>query len=114
MFAVGVKKEPPARPHDTIPLDSKHGDALWSLLMSCWSHRPTERPNSESVVDIVSVVALQSSVRKRTDKHLDEDGHEVWLTACSVPRSTASGRKSQNARRAVSKLICVIITNTDN
>ncbi|KAG9117703.1 hypothetical protein FRC07_007331, partial [Ceratobasidium sp. 392] len=46
MFAVGVKQELPARPEDTIPPNSKHGNKLWELLVSCWSRQPEKRPRA--------------------------------------------------------------------
>ncbi|KAF8601989.1 kinase-like protein [Ceratobasidium sp. AG-I] len=53
-FAVVIKKELPRRPEDRIPINSQHGDALWSLLTSCWAYEPGERPGINHVLSIVS------------------------------------------------------------
>ncbi|KAG8740060.1 hypothetical protein FRC10_004780 [Ceratobasidium sp. 414] len=52
MFSVVVKQKLPARSEDAIPSDSKHGDGLWALLVSCWLPQPEERPRAGKVAGI--------------------------------------------------------------
>ncbi|KAG8792910.1 hypothetical protein FRC12_004496 [Ceratobasidium sp. 428] len=46
----------PARPQESIPDDSEHGDILWSLLLHCWDQQAAARPGAiavhESMKDI--------------------------------------------------------------
>ncbi|KAG9119107.1 hypothetical protein FRC07_006040, partial [Ceratobasidium sp. 392] len=51
LSAVFMKKETPKRP-EQIPPDSEHGDTLWSLLQSCWTYDPSERPIAAEVAEI--------------------------------------------------------------
>jgi hypothetical protein len=55
IFAVVMKKELPGRPEDEIPSDSECGNTLWSLLTSCWSYEPKDRPKADEVASIVSL-----------------------------------------------------------
>ncbi|KAG8723773.1 hypothetical protein FRC09_001796 [Ceratobasidium sp. 395] len=54
IVAILVKRQRPKRPEDMIPADSSRGEALWSLLESCWSWNPKDRPVALSVVKEVS------------------------------------------------------------
>ncbi|KAG8723775.1 hypothetical protein FRC09_001798 [Ceratobasidium sp. 395] len=48
--AIIIKRQSPKRPEDTIPVNSQPGDALWTLLESCWSWDPKDRPEAQFVV----------------------------------------------------------------
>ncbi|KAG8714221.1 hypothetical protein FRC09_017862 [Ceratobasidium sp. 395] len=50
IVAILIERQHPKRPEDTIPAKSWQGDALWSLLESCWSWNPKDRPEVPSVV----------------------------------------------------------------
>lgn len=62
-FAVAVKKEPPARPEDTIPTNSPHGNTLWSLLTKCWVSEPRDRPSASTVGTIMRTVTTEGLKR---------------------------------------------------
>ncbi|KAG9082308.1 hypothetical protein FRC06_005130, partial [Ceratobasidium sp. 370] len=53
MRAIAIKNETPKRPEEYIPTNSQHGDALWSLLQSCWEFAPEKRPGAAKVAEIV-------------------------------------------------------------
>ncbi|KAG8713454.1 hypothetical protein FRC08_013236 [Ceratobasidium sp. 394] len=53
MKAVAMKNEIPKRPEESIPSGSQNGDALWSLLQSCWEFEPEKRPGTTKVVEIM-------------------------------------------------------------
>ncbi|KAG8723265.1 hypothetical protein FRC09_004047 [Ceratobasidium sp. 395] len=55
MMAV-LSRRHPKRPEDTIPKDSKQGDTLWSLLKTCWSWDPKERPEAPYVVSAIETI----------------------------------------------------------
>ncbi|QRV92835.1 Tyrosine kinase catalytic domain protein [Ceratobasidium sp. AG-Ba] len=48
-----IKKAIPNRPEAHIPSESKHGDVLWSLLISCWRFSPEQRLSVNEVMNIV-------------------------------------------------------------
>ncbi|CUA71078.1 Ephrin type-A receptor 4 [Rhizoctonia solani] len=50
------RKEIPQRPNEHIPSDSEDGDALWSLMMNCWAHKPEERPSANEARDFVKTI----------------------------------------------------------
>ncbi|KAG8707077.1 hypothetical protein FRC09_002040 [Ceratobasidium sp. 395] len=54
--AILIKRQRPKRPEDTIPTNSQQGDALWSLLESCWSWDPKDRPKARSVVREIETI----------------------------------------------------------
>ncbi|KAG8736672.1 hypothetical protein FRC10_009050 [Ceratobasidium sp. 414] len=53
----------PARPEATIPSDSKHGDELWALLVSCWLPQPKERPSAGKVAGIMKTIQRHGLLR---------------------------------------------------
>ncbi|KAG8790414.1 hypothetical protein FRC12_011929 [Ceratobasidium sp. 428] len=48
-----LQQQYPKRPEDRIPMFSKQGDNLWSLLEACWSWDPNGRPEAPSIVKVV-------------------------------------------------------------
>ncbi|KAF8595451.1 kinase-like protein [Ceratobasidium sp. AG-I] len=66
-FAVVIKKELPRRPEDCIPTTSQHGDALWSLLTSCWAYEPEERPGVDRVLSIMKTFTLDGLTNSAMD-----------------------------------------------
>lgn len=56
IMAIAIKKKLPERPSTHIPVDSDHGDTLWSLLVGCWAHEPKDRPSAARVRDKVGVI----------------------------------------------------------
>lgn len=44
----------PSRPEESIPVNSRHGDVLWTILKQCWAIDPESRPDATEVRDIVS------------------------------------------------------------
>ncbi|KAG8782246.1 hypothetical protein FRC12_021034 [Ceratobasidium sp. 428] len=48
-----LNRRHPKRPEGTIPTDSKQGNTLWSLLHTCWSWGPNDRPEAPYVVSAV-------------------------------------------------------------
>ncbi|KAG9076409.1 hypothetical protein FS749_011816 [Ceratobasidium sp. UAMH 11750] len=75
MFAVGVKQELPARPEDTIPSDSKLGDALWSLLVSCWLRQPEKRPTAGKVAGVMRTIQRPGLLRDQPRNRSSEGMH---------------------------------------
>ncbi|KAG9083624.1 hypothetical protein FS749_005887, partial [Ceratobasidium sp. UAMH 11750] len=63
--AIVVKKESPKRPEASIPSNSQHGDALWSLLKSCWEYEPEKRPDAANVAEIVKGITREGLVPAR-------------------------------------------------
>ncbi|CAE6492341.1 unnamed protein product [Rhizoctonia solani] len=55
------RKEIPQRPNEHIPSDSEDGDALWSLMMNCWAHKPEERPSANEARDFVRFSHIELS-----------------------------------------------------
>jgi hypothetical protein len=53
-----LKKSFPARPLDSFPLKTQHGNQLWSLISLCWSGVPATRPQAAAVVEKVSFFTL--------------------------------------------------------
>ncbi|QRV95585.1 Tyrosine-protein kinase [Ceratobasidium sp. AG-Ba] len=62
-FAVGVKREMPQRPGNTISTNSEQGDILWTLLISCWSHEPKERPSAGAVASTMKSIKSRNIVQ---------------------------------------------------
>ncbi|QRV81127.1 Serine/threonine-protein kinase [Ceratobasidium sp. AG-Ba] len=62
-FAVGVKREMPQRPGNTISTNSEQGDILWTLLISCWSHEPKERPSAGVVASTMKSIKSRNIVQ---------------------------------------------------
>jgi hypothetical protein len=52
-----LKKSCPARPLDSFPLKTQHGNQLWTLISLCWSSVPLARPQAAFVVEKVSILA---------------------------------------------------------
>ncbi|KAH7345477.1 kinase-like domain-containing protein [Rhizoctonia solani] len=40
----------PIRPMDQLQ-DNEKGNSMWKLLLSCWNHKPSDRPSSGQVLD---------------------------------------------------------------
>ncbi|KAG9088921.1 hypothetical protein FRC06_001779 [Ceratobasidium sp. 370] len=59
MRTIGIKNEIPKRPEESIPSNSQHGDALWSLLQSCWEFKPEKRPSAAKVAEIMKGVTRE-------------------------------------------------------
>ncbi|KAH7323384.1 kinase-like domain-containing protein [Rhizoctonia solani] len=59
MLAVCFKQELPARPIDSIPPTSEHGERLWELLCRCWSHEIENRPNATKVGSIMRTITKE-------------------------------------------------------
>ncbi|KAG8756618.1 hypothetical protein FRC12_010509 [Ceratobasidium sp. 428] len=59
--AVAIKHEIPKRPED-IPSDSKHGDALWSLLQRCWKYKIESRPKADQVAETMKGITRSGLV----------------------------------------------------
>ncbi|KAG8716344.1 hypothetical protein FRC08_009594 [Ceratobasidium sp. 394] len=57
LYHVAIQKEKPARPLQHIPADNDWGDALWDLLMRCWSLEPLERPTAAEVRDRLRAIS---------------------------------------------------------
>ncbi|KAG9118805.1 hypothetical protein FRC07_006501, partial [Ceratobasidium sp. 392] len=68
LVAVLVKREIPNRPEEQIPSKNQCGDALWSLLKSCWKYEPEKRPDADKVAEIVRLrvnkLILKANARK--------------------------------------------------
>ncbi|KAG8745584.1 hypothetical protein FRC12_014508 [Ceratobasidium sp. 428] len=62
-YIITIGNELPVRPEDTIPSESRQGDELWALLVSCWSREPKERPRAEAVAKIVSEDSVDTSIK---------------------------------------------------
>lgn len=54
MYTVAVKRELPERPEERIPTNSKDGNKLWDLLVTCWAFEPEERPSASVVAENAS------------------------------------------------------------
>ncbi|KAG8713010.1 hypothetical protein FRC09_019225 [Ceratobasidium sp. 395] len=63
--AILIKRQRPKRPEDMIPTNSHRGDALWSLLESCWSWDPKDRPEAPSVVRKIETIKPKGLLAKR-------------------------------------------------
>ncbi|KAG8710574.1 hypothetical protein FRC08_016981 [Ceratobasidium sp. 394] len=59
LTAIVVNKESPRRPEESIPPKSRHGDALWLLLESCWEYEPEKRPGAAKVVEIMKGITRE-------------------------------------------------------
>ncbi|KAF8602025.1 kinase-like protein [Ceratobasidium sp. AG-I] len=66
-FAVVDRKELPRRPEDCIPTTSQHGDALWSLLTSCWAYEPEERPRVNHVLSVMKTITQEGLTTSSMD-----------------------------------------------
>ncbi|KAG9080753.1 hypothetical protein FS749_007910, partial [Ceratobasidium sp. UAMH 11750] len=57
--AIAIKNETPKRPEEHMASNSEHGDALWSLLQSCWKFEPEERPDAAEVAKIMKGITRE-------------------------------------------------------
>ncbi|QRV73470.1 Tyrosine kinase family catalytic domain protein [Ceratobasidium sp. AG-Ba] len=64
LVAVSVKNICPERPEAHIPSTSEQGDALWSLLESCWEADSEKRPSAELVKSNIAAIS-QSGLRPK-------------------------------------------------
>lgn len=46
-------KTPPKRPKE-LPATEEKVERMWTLLLTCWDHDPSARPEAASVVALVS------------------------------------------------------------
>ncbi|KAG9125338.1 hypothetical protein FRC07_008021 [Ceratobasidium sp. 392] len=60
-----IQKGHPERPHQHIPLDSMHGEALWTLLKRCWIYEPEDRPSAPEVKQISGRFTIKRSADGR-------------------------------------------------
>ncbi|QRV98495.1 Serine/threonine-protein kinase [Ceratobasidium sp. AG-Ba] len=88
MIVVTVEKEYPTRPEEHIPLNSRHGDALWQLLKRCWAHNPAERPQACQVAEIVQGFRRLNAEEKQTLKNLGQ-GLKARVEAAEAMRKAA-------------------------
>ncbi|KAG8756460.1 hypothetical protein FRC12_010553 [Ceratobasidium sp. 428] len=58
VITIILKPQHPKRPGDTIPVESKQGNTLWSLLKTCWSRDPEDRPEAGYVVSVIGMIGL--------------------------------------------------------
>ncbi|KAG8748597.1 hypothetical protein FRC12_013829 [Ceratobasidium sp. 428] len=63
MYAV-MEKSQPERPEVAIPIDSKDGNKMWSLLQWCWEYEPEKRPSAAEVREIVKEIT-QAGLRRQ-------------------------------------------------
>ncbi|KAG8686586.1 hypothetical protein FRC08_012432, partial [Ceratobasidium sp. 394] len=79
---VVVLKELPTRPKVHIPPNSRHGDALWSLLKRCWVNEPEERPKASEVAKIMREFRRPSMAEKeglsKLEQRLQEGATTKW------------------------------------
>lgn len=68
-----IQKQHPQRPLDSIP-PNKHGDALWAILVRCWSQNPLDRPLASEVASRIGKIKL---VGLHSTAHPDEFGRLV-------------------------------------
>ncbi|KAG8724975.1 hypothetical protein FRC09_011003 [Ceratobasidium sp. 395] len=52
MYGVMFERSQPVRPEAYIPVGSKDGDKMWSLLQWCWEYEPGKRPSTRKVKKI--------------------------------------------------------------
>lgn len=52
IYGALTNKQPPARPSELLGPDVQP-DQMWHLLLRCWDHNPTARPNALSVLTSV-------------------------------------------------------------
>ncbi|KAG8768082.1 hypothetical protein FRC12_005772 [Ceratobasidium sp. 428] len=64
MYGVMVERSQPERPEETIPIDSKDGNKLWSLLQWCWEYESEKRPSAAEVKTIVKEIT-QAGLQRR-------------------------------------------------
>ncbi|KAG8736323.1 hypothetical protein FRC10_009464 [Ceratobasidium sp. 414] len=101
MRAIGIKNETPKRPEESIPSNSQHGDALWSLLQSCWEFEPEKRPDAAEVVEIVrprpSTAAPKANICESQMKGITREGLVPAPTESEEQAETGpvSGRPSK-------------------
>ncbi|KAG9096718.1 hypothetical protein FS749_007879 [Ceratobasidium sp. UAMH 11750] len=79
---VVVLKELPTRPTVHIPPNSRHGDALWSLLKRCWVNEPEDRPKASEVAKIMREFRRPSMAEKeglsKPEQRLQEGATTKW------------------------------------
>ncbi|KAG8793877.1 hypothetical protein FRC12_001261 [Ceratobasidium sp. 428] len=46
----------PERPEAIIPISSKDGNKIWSLLQWCWVYQPGKRPSAMEVLKIMKEI----------------------------------------------------------
>ncbi|KAG8748759.1 hypothetical protein FRC11_011940, partial [Ceratobasidium sp. 423] len=63
---------PPDRPEDTIPTDSKDGNALWGLLLHCWSfgRDPSNRPSVAYVSGVLKLMTQDGLKREAQEERI--------------------------------------------
>ncbi|KAG8690671.1 hypothetical protein FRC08_010455, partial [Ceratobasidium sp. 394] len=65
--AIAIKNETPKRPEESIPPNSQHGDALWSLLQSCWEFDSEKRPGATEVAKIMKGITREGLIPARAE-----------------------------------------------
>ncbi|KAG8795457.1 hypothetical protein FRC12_014274 [Ceratobasidium sp. 428] len=88
--AILTKRNPPKRPENTIPENSQQGDALWSLLGSCWSWNPKDRPEARSVAREIETIKSKGLLVKSPETS----------TSSSSPTLTPNPNAPETKRRA--------------
>ncbi|KAF8596176.1 WD40 repeat-like protein [Ceratobasidium sp. AG-I] len=53
------KKKPPNRPKELL-LPEERGEQMWSLLLQCWDHDPTARPEASVVLRLLQTIVTET------------------------------------------------------
>ncbi|KAG8795359.1 hypothetical protein FRC12_015492 [Ceratobasidium sp. 428] len=64
MYSVMFERLQPKRPEAYIPVGSKHGRRMWSLLQWCWEYEPENRPSTAEVKKIAKQIT-QAGLQRR-------------------------------------------------
>ncbi|CAE6475803.1 unnamed protein product [Rhizoctonia solani] len=55
----------PSRPETHIPIGIEQADRLWTLLTSCWTHKPQERPDAQEVKGVMEEINPEGLLESR-------------------------------------------------
>ncbi|KAG8790413.1 hypothetical protein FRC12_011928 [Ceratobasidium sp. 428] len=86
IVAILVKRQRPKRPKDTIPANSQQADALWSLLESCWSWDPKDRPEAPSVLREIETIESKGLLVERLQTSTGSSSPSLTLSP-NVPET---------------------------
>ncbi|KAG8714157.1 hypothetical protein FRC08_012297, partial [Ceratobasidium sp. 394] len=97
----------PGRPEEHIPPDSRQGDILWSLLLSCWAPEPKERPTASDVAEKMGRINPDGLMRVPVGTVMDN----LSPTHEANPETQSSGQEALEVAKVLVSWGCPDLTD---